>query len=431
MSTIATLAEYIPVGSNHEACVAHEQEVILAGPSGTGKTRALLEKINAVCKHYTNVKVLLLRKRAADLAGSALEMYRDHVAGPELFHGEIKFINATRDEPARYEYAGSGSTIVIGGLWPPTQATKVTSSEWDIICVIAVDELTERDWELLIPLCRNGAIEVNQLIGECQPQEGEHWIKQRAERGQLRLIEGKHEDNPRWFRDGAITPEGRAFMAKLDSLTGVTKLRNRYGYWVAAQGLCLPSYDYNVHVVDPRPVPYEWPQWWSIDFGKVHPFSWGQWTMDPSGRAFLIREIYMTGRETEEHCEQILWLTRDDPVPTAILTDHSANDRLICERVFGRDVTPANKAVLEGIDYLDKRFAQRRLFVFRNSLVEVDPTLEERGAPTKLVKEIPGYVWAKGKRSAEGPVKKWDDACDMARYFVMEQDAPEEWEVTW
>jgi hypothetical protein len=28
-------------------------------------------------------------------------------------------------------------------------------------------------------------------------------------------------------------------------------------------------------------------------------------------------------------------------------------------------------------------------------------------------------------------LKKWDDACDMARYWVMEQDAPEEIEVSW
>ena len=87
--------------------------------------------------------------------------------------------------------------------------------------------------------------------------------------------------------------------------------------------------------------------------------------------------------------------------------------------------------MLEGIDYVDKRFAQRRLFLFRDSLVEVDQSLAAKGAPTRLAAEIPGYVWKKGKRSSEGPVKKWDDACDMTRYIVMEQDAPEEWEVEW
>ena len=87
---------------------------------------------------------------------------------------------------------------MLGGLWPPTQATKVTHSEWDIVCVIAANELTEGDWESLIPLCRNGSLPVNQLIGVCRPQSDEHWILQRAERGQLRLIKGEHEDNPRW-----------------------------------------------------------------------------------------------------------------------------------------------------------------------------------------------------------------------------------------
>lgn len=425
------LDDYDPIGSNWEICTAEEQEVIGTGPSGTGKTRAVMEKIHRACREWENIKVLLLRKRATDLAGSALEMYRDHVAGPELYNGEVRFIDASKSEPARYEYRRSGSVIVLGGLWPPPQATKVLHSEWDIVCVIAANELTEHDWELLIPLCRNGSLPINQLIGVCRPQGDDHWILQRAARGQLRLIEGKHEDNPRWFRNGEITVEGRAFMAKLDALTGVTKLRNRFGYWTSPQGQCLPSYDQNIHLIDPFRVPFEWPRWWSIDFGKVHPFSWGLWTMDPEQQAFLIKEIHMTGRETEEHCEQILYLTQHEPSPVAIITDHAANDVMICERKFGRKVTLANKSVLEGIDYLDKRFAQQRLFIFRNSLVEVDQTLASRGRPTKWTDEIPGYVWLGGKRSKEGPVKKWDDGCDMARYFVMEQDAPEEWEVSW
>jgi phage terminase large subunit len=220
-------------------------------------------------------------------------------------------------------------------------------------------------------------------------------------------------------------------MAKLDALTGVNKLRTRYGFWSSPSGMCLPSYDRNVHVIAPFQVPYEWPQWWSIDFGKVHPFSWGQWAVDPNDRAYLIREIYMTGREVEDHCRQILQITRHDPRPTEIITDHQAQERMICDRMFGRETKLADKSVLEGIDYLDKRLAQRRLFIFENSLVEVDQSLASKGLPTRFSAEIPGYVWAKGKRSAEGPVKRWDDACDMARYFVMEQDAPEQWEVGW
>jgi len=431
MSMPVLLDDYVAIGSNWEACTATEQEVIVTGQSGSGKTRALLEKVHRACKEFTNIKVLLLRKRSADLAGSALELFRDHVAGPALHTGEVRFFDASRSEPARYEYRNSGSMIVLGGLWPPTQATKVTNSEWDIVCVIAANELTEHDWELLIPLCRNGSLPINQLIGECQPQGDDHWILQRAKRGQLRLIEGVIEDNPRWFRNGEITREGRAFIAKLDALTGVTKLRNRYGYWVAAQGQCWPSYNDKVHLIEPFPFPFHWPTWWSIDFGKVHPFAFGLFTMDPNGRAFLVKQIHMSGRETEEHCRDILRITQPYASPTDIITDHAANDVAICERMFGRKVVLANKSVLEGIDYVEKRWAQRKLFIFDDSLVEIDETLRSRGRPIDLQSEIPGYVWQSGKRSKEGPVKAWDDSCDMTRYFIAEQDAPEQWEVSW
>lgn len=427
---ITSLTEYTPIGSNREACLATEQEVILGGPLGTGKTRALLEKVHRFCNAYHNVKVLLLRKRAADLAGSALEMFRDHVARDELAGKAVRFVDARRDEPARYEYH-NGSVIVIGGLWPPPQKTKVTSSSWDIICVIAATELDESDWELLLPLCHNGAVGVNQLIGECEPLDEDHWIQQRAARGHLRLIEGQHEDNPRWFQGGMITREGVDFIAKLDALTGVTKLRNRYGFWVKAAGMCWPSYDRNVHLINPIEIPYSWPLDLAIDFGKVHPFALGVFRTDERGRGFLTHEIHMTGRETEEHCYQALQFLRDLPVPRQIITDHAANDRLIVERMFRQQVTLADKRVLEGIDYVEKRWRHRRLFIFKDALVEVDESLRGRGHPINLDGEIPRYVWAGGKRSSDGPIKKWDDSCDMTRYWVMEQDAPDEVEVSW
>lgn len=430
---VASLDFYAPQGSNLAACESGEQEVILTGPLGTGKTRALMEKVHRLCNVYRDIKVLLLRKRETDLAGSALEMFRDYVAGPELASGAVRFVNRTRDEPARYEYQRSGSVIVVGGLWPPPQKTKVTNSAWDIIAVPAVNELEESDWELLLPLCHNGALPVNQLIGECEPQDDEHWILKRAERGNLRLIEGAHEDNPRWFTDGALNAQGVAFMAKLDALSDVTLLRNRYGYWVKRAGLCLPSYNRDRHVIDPLDtramVSWQWD--WSIDFGKVHPFSFGMWATNPGGLTYLVKQIYMTGRETGEHCEDILYLAQHFPQPTNIITDHAANDRLICQRIFNREVTPADKRVLEGIDYLDRRFQQNKLFIFNDSLYEVDQALKAKGLPTCLQDEIPRYVWQKGKRSREGPVKKWDDAVDMARYHVVDLDAPDEYEVHW
>ena len=133
---------YQPVGSALELFRSHAPEVLLSGAGGTGKSRACLEKIHAMCLRYSGMRALLLRKTAVSLTSTALVTFREIVACEALASGEMKFYGGSSQEAATYKYA-NGSTITLGGL---DKATRIMSSEYDVAYVQEATELTEDDW---------------------------------------------------------------------------------------------------------------------------------------------------------------------------------------------------------------------------------------------------------------------------------------------
>jgi phage terminase large subunit len=89
----------------------------------------------------------------------------------------------------------------------------------------------------------------------------------------------------------------------------------------------------------------------------------------------------------------------------------------------------AFKAVSPGIQEVAKRMrvagdGKPRILFLRDSLVEIDTTLEEVHKPVSTEQEIEGYVWdtRAGQRKGEQPLKLNDHGCDAARYAVAEVD---------
>lgn len=411
--------------------------ILLAGAAGTGKSRGILEKCHAMNLLTRDVKGLFLRKTARSLATSALKTWERDVIPEAMRDGTVTYYGGSAREPAQYRYS-NGSSIAIGGLDDPM---KVMSTEYDWVYIQEATEATQDDWEMVDSRLRNGKLSFQQLLADCNPDAPNHWLLDLARDGKIQHLVSVHEDNPRYFHeDGSMTEEGKAYMERLDALTGVRYLRLRKGIWAAAEGVIYELFDPSLHVTDPFEVPKSWERIWSIDFGYTNPFVWQEWALDEDGRAYLIREIYMTGRLVEDHARQILDLTRNSPRPTAIVCDHDAEDRATLERHLGMGTVAAEKAVESGIELTESRYrlagdGRPRLFFFRNALVERDATLVDRRLPTCTVEEIPGYIWAPEPRTEDRkrrqPVKRNDHGCDAKRYFVMEVDLHGSTNVRW
>lgn len=398
-----------------------DDEIVLSGPAGTGKSLAWLYKVNAAAWQYPGMRALIVRKTRVSLTESGLVTFEKYVLG----EGNPICAGAARANRSLYTYP-NGSEIVVGGLDRPT---RVMSSEYDIIYVQEGIELMLDDYEALTTRLRNGVLPYQQLIMDVNPDRADHWIVKRAQSGTLRMLETRHEDNPALFDDdGELTPRGRAYIAKLDNLTGVRKQRLRYGKWVNAEGAVYEDWNPAIHLIDPFEIPATWRRIGSIDFGYTNPFVCQLWAIDPDGRMYMYREIYMTKRTVAEHAVTIKKMIEGERIERWV-ADHDAEDRATLEKL-GINTEAAKKAVTVGIQAVQERIKKAgdgkpRFFILRDSLYERDEDLAEANKPICTADEIGGYQWVKGKDGKpvkEEPVKVDDHGVDTARYAVMAID---------
>lgn len=410
-------------------------EIVISGPAGTGKTRAILEYFHQRSQKE-RLRGLILRKTLESLKGSALLTYQDQVLykfdGKRSVLDGVEYFGGNKIRPADFTYLGTGSKIVLGGM---DNTSKVLSTEYDWIYVNECTELTLDEWETLGGRTDRPSIDETRpaslLLGDCNPGPPTHWIKQREADGNLTLWLSVHEDNPAmWDRTAnAWTISGLRYLERLNRLTGVRYQRLRLGKWVSAEGVVYEHFDPYVHLVDRFEVPAAWPRYWCIDFGYQHPFVWQWWAESPDGDLYLYREIYMTKRLVEDHARQGLMLSAGEPRPAAIICDHDAEDRATFERHTGYRTKAAHKAVSSGIQDVATRLGKPgdtpRIFFMRDSLVERDRELQEAGHPSSTVDEFPSYVWNTNanRRKGDEPVKENDHGMDTMRYMVAFKDA--------
>lgn len=414
-------------------------EVLISGPAGTGKSRACMEKVHRMCLMPSNagMRALFLRKIHADLMASGLVTYKEKVAAESLQAGHVKWYGGSRQEPAAYKFT-NGSTIVVGGL---DRADKIMSTEYDLIYVQEAHELTENDWEKATTRLRNNVVSFQQLIADTNPQGPMHWLKQRCDKGQTKMLYAKHTDNPAYVNDdGSFTAIGEQYINEnLAKKTGINYSRLFLGNWVAAEGQIWDGFDDSKHLIDRKDlpngwVPWEWQRVWSIDFGHTNPMVVQRWAIDPDGRMILYGEHYQTKRLVEDVAAEHKKLVTQqpgqkrarEPRPAWIVADHDAGERASWERHFGMSTLAAKKNVKEGLEAVASRLkipddGKPRLMIVRGARDVRDQALDDAKKPTCTAEEISSYVWA-DKATKEEPVKVDDHGCDALRYTVAQLD---------
>jgi hypothetical protein len=424
---------YVPRGAAARLLECRDDEVLLSGPAGTGKSLAALTKLHLAMMKYPGARGLIVRKTAVSLSSTTLATWNEHVVPKTLATGEVDYYGGSRVKPPAYRYR-NGSSINLGGMDKPS---KIMSSEYDLVVGDEATEFTVSDHEAFISRLRHGRMPYSQVIAACNPDAEHHFLKQRANGGLMTLLESRHRDNPRYYTaDGRLTAEGKAYIVgKLGRLTGVRRLRLLDGLWAAAEGLVYEDYDPEVHLVNPFDIPDEWVRWWTVDFGYTNPFVLQCWAEDGDGRLYLYRELYMSQRPVEDHARKILSIVAptgqwNEPKPRAVICDHDAEGRATLERHLGMSTVAATKTVSDGLQATQTRLrpagdARPRLYVMRGARVERDEALAELGKPTCTAEEFSSYVWAKGpdgKPAKEQPEKRDDHGMDGMRYMVAQRD---------
>jgi phage terminase large subunit len=411
---------YKPQGNARQIFSERADEVVVDGPAGTGKSRAVLEKINLAALKYAGMRALMVRKTRASLTQSAMVTFEQNVIVP---NGEVSVYYHGGDQEYRYS---NGSTIVTGGL---DKSSKIMSTEYDLIYAQEGTELTEPEWEDLTTRARNGVMPYNQVLMDCNPGPARHWVKQRWETGKAARVKSVHKDNPRLWDESsqAWTPFGETYIRKLQNLSGVRRKRLYEGLWVSSEGMIYEVWDPLLHLVNPFEIPESWRRFLSIDFGFTNPFVCQWWAVDEDERMFCYREIYKTRRTVKEHAAQITELSGNENIEVAVC-DWDAEDRATLEE-NGISTIPAEKAVSVGIEHVQERLkvqgdGRARMYFFRDRVVETDTDLEDNKLPTNTDQEFDGYMWSVSRSTGnkESPVKKDDHGMDCSRYAVMYAD---------
>jgi phage terminase large subunit len=296
------------------------------------------------------------------------------------------------------------------------RASRIMSTEYDMIFAFEARELTEDDWESLLTRLRNGIMPYQQAIADTNPDAPTHWLNQRALRGQMTRLLSRHDDNPN------VTDEYRQ---RLDQLTGVRRDRLYKGIWSGQEGAVYDMWDPAVHMIDPYEIPCEYRRIRSIDFGYTNPFVCQWWAIDPDDRMILYRELYMSHGLVEDHAQTIAKHSEGESYE-ATITDHDAEGRATLER-YGIQTTLAQKSLRNGIQSVTRRLKKARggkprLMLMHHVLLQTDPRLLEQQKPTSTSQEFPGYVWHRGTDVSETPVMVNDHGMDAMRYAVVYLD---------
>jgi phage terminase large subunit len=309
---------YQPFGSALELFKSRSREVLLAGPAGTGKSRACLEKLNLICMQKP-IRAAIVRKTRKSLTQSAMTTFETKVL-PQP--NQVRFHEG--DQEYRYP---SGARIMVAGLDDPE---KIGSTEFDCVYVQEATELDEDDWSMLLRGLRNGVLSYQQIIADCNPSSPDHWLKQRCNRGECQLLESAHVDNPLLYdvRAQNWTPFGTEYMATLDSLKGFLHQRLRLGLWVAAEGMYFTDWDPQLHVVPAFEIPSHWPKWLAVDYGFAAPCCVLWFAREPETRTiFVYRELYAAGLRDEQQAQRIVELTGSEILNLRILDPSMFNLR--------------------------------------------------------------------------------------------------------
>lgn len=407
-------------------------EVLIEGPAGTGKSRAVGEYLHYICEQNPGCRLLVLRKTRVSLTESWMVTFETKVLPPN----DPIMSGAARANRHVYSYP-NGSQIILGGMDNPT---RLFSSEYDIAYVNEANELTEEEWESLHRALRNKKIVhpnnpakfLDQLIGDCNPDSPNHWLNQRCLKGKTKRLVTTHADNP------SLTPE---YLERLSGLTGVRRLRLYEGKWAQAEGAVYDIWNPDKHVVEPPQANVIKSTLGSIDWGFTHPTVLQVWGLDGDRRMWLLAEVFMSNKTIDWVIEQLrilsvtwgvgYWVA--DPAEPGLINQ--------C-RTAGLSVVEAINDVILGINIVTKRLKVQKdgrpriVFVKDGTsdgktygLRERDEVLVEKRAPWSTTQEFESYVWKKnrdGSIKKDEPAKEFDDGMDAMRYAAVSVEEGEQ-----
>ena len=386
-------------------------ESILHGPAETGKTFTSLWGLHICACKYPGASIVLSRKVLNDVYSSIWVTLKDKVYGDKDTWEWSPY--GGLDRPSKINY-NNGSTMWLAGF---DRSGKVLSAEHDIIYVNQVEECSLENWQTATTRTtgRAGNMPYSRTMGDANPAWPSHWM---YHRDSLKIFYSQHSENPALYnqKTGELTEQGQRTMAVLNNLTGVLRDRLRDGKPSQAEGAIYKAYNESIHLIYAESG-REFKRYVAgVDWGFSHAGVIIVLGEDGDGQLYRVAEVYRHGETDDWWLERALEINNEYGIET-FLCDPSQPAYITKFVAAGLNAIGGFNGVLAGINAIQQRFKDNRIFFYRDANRHIDQQLKrEPGKPWRTEDELPIYVWAGSKK--EQPVKENDHGCDALRYAV-------------
>lgn len=277
-------------GQQEEFLRRREFEILFGGAAGPGKTDCL---VAGMTRDVRNPKYhgLIIRRTFPQLQEIIDRCHRLYPLMGARYKATDK----------RWEFP-SGAVIDLGHMQHENDKYNYQGKEFHRIGVDELTQFTETQYTYLFSRLRTTDPEIiPQIISTTNPGGiGHYWVKERfisiATPGQTHFdkdtglsrifVPATIEDNPELYNNDP------AYLARLEALPEVEKLRLRHGIWDAFEGQVFSELSRSAHGIEPFDIPPEWKKYCVFDWGYARPFSVGWYALDYDGVIYRYREWY-------------------------------------------------------------------------------------------------------------------------------------------
>lgn len=284
-------------GAQTEFLSRSEFEVLFGGSAGPGKTDCLVAALlRDVAKD--RYRALLIRRTFPQLQEIIDRCWRLYPQMGGVYRATEK----------RWQFP-SGAIIDLGHMQHEDDKYNYQGKEYHRIGIDELTQFTETQYTYLFSRLRTTEPDiVPQILSTTNPGGiGHNWVKERfvtitdhghtyfdPKSGLSRVfVPAKIEDNPTLFLNDP------AYLARLEALPEVERMRLRHGIWDAFEGQVFTELSQRVHGCEDFDVPPEWERYCVLDWGYAKPFSVGWYALDYDGVLYRYREWYGCKREVE------------------------------------------------------------------------------------------------------------------------------------
>lgn len=413
---------------------ASEFEVLYGGAAGGGKSDALLMFSIMRRMNIPKSKGLVLRRTYPELERSLI------LRSMELLSGRAKY----SEQKHRWVFPNK-SILEFGYCEQDDDVYKYQSAEYEDVCFDELTQFTEFQYTYLMSRCRTTKPDVLELIrGGTNPGGvGHGWVKERfidvAPWGEVYTYEVEDDEGNKTQKTRRFIPARlkdnlhikKSYAATLSLLPEDQKRALRDGDWDVYEGQYFPEFarlkdGKPWHVVEPSAVTLEpgWRRFRSIDWGFKAPCCVLWHCVDPDGRIYTYRELYVTQKMASEVAKMMLEMSEGETIDyTAASPDMWAkrgNDAIQGESIAE---TFANSGV-----YLTKADNSRvngwtRMREYLGVAPDGLPWWQIFSTCRNLIRTLPALVYDK-HRVEDVSDKCEDHAPEAARYGLMSRPRP-------